>query len=101
MTNARIRLQEESKERASGGENATGLGGAASAGRWDWGIRRSDWGGGTGEVVSTMFVEKTESDSHTQCQWPRWQRQLGWSPSLRTQLESCMLGQRMSRQGSQ
>jgi hypothetical protein len=40
---SRIRLQEESKERTGGGEDATGLGSAASAGRWDWGPGRGGW----------------------------------------------------------
>jgi len=40
---SRIRLQEESKERTSGGEDATGLGSAASAGRWDWGPGGLRW----------------------------------------------------------
>ena len=40
---SRIRLQEESKERASGGEDATGLGSAARTGRWDWGPGGLRW----------------------------------------------------------
>ena len=40
---SRIRLQEESKERASGGEDATGLDGAAGARRWDWGVGGGRW----------------------------------------------------------
>jgi hypothetical protein len=53
---SRIRLQEESKERTSGGEDATGLGSAAGAGRWDWGP-----GGG-------RWVWSAETASTTDCQ---------------------------------
>ena len=58
MTKAKLDLQEESEERASGGEDAAGLGSAAGTGRWDWSPAGLGWVCWAVSGVSTGWEER-------------------------------------------